>query len=941
MEQASPPPSSPSRRRRPSVSPLPSPPPSPPPPSPQPHTHRRSFAWNDDVVDDIERQRVKLLSIAEQKEIVQKFKRLLLPLFPTSPFVLGGAAELLLGVVEVFGTCEAAMDTLVSIFSVMLPPGNELPSYRSLKDIVSGIQNLDLQRLPICAACELFIFEVNDDRKHCPRSLCKKKRDKEAERELLYFPLKSQLKRLMSDDALRPYFKRAALHPVSTDGRVRSIKDSPFWKKWVIDSGFADRDGSIVLCTSGDGAPPWKKRGRFKYSVYFCSSEVINFPFKIMSDYKHRLLHYMWPGPKAAGFRQVNLANLRLIEDINQFWEPQLLLADCAPCRVLSAIWSADYPGAGEILAMEGHSARWGCHRCLFNSEKIAGRQSWTGHRAYLHASHPLQSWFEPLSELPPTPIIRTESESIILRKIARDENDSKDNRSPCFGLCGYKYTCALDKLRGNCGTHNCVCIDLMHIVLGLMKRYFIPQWKGERSPPRTAFKTSDRPDFTSDEDWKKVVEEERKKYNGQESKREQLRGEHKKLALSPAHLLEVDRRYQTVDWPTRLTNNYLPIKDTGSFTAADCLHFIIYAGPWIMEGLIPKEGNQYDLWLWFVRCITLMCQSSFSPAEATEVRRFAIQTVVLSEGVLPATEHPILWHLLIHVADDIITKGPVLWYWMFRHERFWGFLIGNIKRMTSPEIGIAMAMKRRLRPSSMRGLVDAPLLDIIMGRREGNVARAKFLVRQRSETLEGGQAGWMGAHAGRSAVVHQALVACAPRGKGLQGVLTIVEKRLLRNFCVTTGSAIGPISTVTFHDTANILGNTFSVAMSTEGRKHPLRTFVEMRHASRQWWGQVLRFVTIGDMSLVFMRVFNTHKVQEHRARDPTLGRDFVLNGLYIGDSALDCSPSNLVPEFVVSVTNIWSNCIVVPIPPSLTHRRQRTTRSATHLIIPVRREL
>ena len=92
----------------------------------------------------------------------------------------------------------------------------------------------------------------------------------------------------MGDESLRQYFKRGCLQSKSIDGVTRTIKDSSFWKKWVLDSGFADVDGGVVLGTSGDGAPPWKRRGRLKYSVYFMSSEVLNFPFDIMRNYKHR-----------------------------------------------------------------------------------------------------------------------------------------------------------------------------------------------------------------------------------------------------------------------------------------------------------------------------------------------------------------------------------------------------------------------------------------------------------------------------------------------------------------------------------------------------------------------------------------------------------------------------------------------------------------------------
>jgi hypothetical protein len=201
---------------------------------------------------------------------------------------LGGAAELLMGLVENFGATEAAMESVVSLVAVLLPPGNEVPSYKSLKTLISRVGDLKFNRHPICSSCNLFIFDVEDQRENCPRHQCQAERDRDFEKEFIYFPLKNQLERLMEDESLQQYFKRAHLQPESMDGVTRTIKDSPFWKRWVLDSGFADTDGGVVLGTSGDGAPPWKRRGRLKYSVYFMASEILNFPYKIMSDYKNR-----------------------------------------------------------------------------------------------------------------------------------------------------------------------------------------------------------------------------------------------------------------------------------------------------------------------------------------------------------------------------------------------------------------------------------------------------------------------------------------------------------------------------------------------------------------------------------------------------------------------------------------------------------------------------
>ena len=57
---------------------------------------------------------------------------------------------------------------------------------------------------------------------------------------------------------------------------------------------------------------------------------------------------------------------------------------------------------------------------------------------------------------------------------------------------------------------------------------------------------------------------------------------------------------------------------------------------------------------------MTLLCQSSYTPQEALEVRRIAIQTVVLAEVVLADGWYR---HRLIHLAEDIINQGLVIYY--------------------------------------------------------------------------------------------------------------------------------------------------------------------------------------------------------------------------------------------------------------------------------------
>ena len=69
------------------------------------------------------------------------------------------------------------------------------------------------------------------------------------------------------------------------------------WKERVLDPGFDQKDGNVVIMTSGDSAQVWKQKKKGKYSLYFLGSEVLNLPFKMMSRF--RLIHAVWPGPSA------------------------------------------------------------------------------------------------------------------------------------------------------------------------------------------------------------------------------------------------------------------------------------------------------------------------------------------------------------------------------------------------------------------------------------------------------------------------------------------------------------------------------------------------------------------------------------------------------------------------------------------------------------------
>lgn len=144
-------------------------PPSPPasPPSP-PSPPRNTYQLVHPVARPFELQQadgdVDIQQIAEQSRLdIERrtaLRQLLEPIFPTSPFSVGAAAELLLGILERFGVTEAVMQTVVSIFTVLLPEDNVVPSYKQLKALVARVDQLEWKEYPVCSECREFVFTI-------------------------------------------------------------------------------------------------------------------------------------------------------------------------------------------------------------------------------------------------------------------------------------------------------------------------------------------------------------------------------------------------------------------------------------------------------------------------------------------------------------------------------------------------------------------------------------------------------------------------------------------------------------------------------------------------------------------------------------------------------------------------------------------------------------
>lgn len=127
-----------------------------------------------------------------------------------------------------------------------------------------------------------------------------------------------------------------------------------------------------------------------------------------------------------------------------------------------------------------------------------------------------------------------------------------------------------------------------MHIFNGLLMRYWLPMWKGLRGRSTPTYTPTKQGRSQSDEDYNEVERQRKQEFEVNARERKDENDKLQAFKLTPPQMKEVDRRYDTIDWSARLANKYLPFKDSGSFTSADALHFIIYAGTYTTNPAHP-----------------------------------------------------------------------------------------------------------------------------------------------------------------------------------------------------------------------------------------------------------------------------------------------------------------------------------------------------------------
>jgi hypothetical protein len=198
------------------------------------------------------------------------------------------------------------------------------------------------------------------------------------------------------------------------------------------------------------------------------------------------------------------------------------------------------------------------------------------------------------------------------------------------------------------------VALDFMHLVGGIVGRRLFKLLAGKRTATVSRGAAMDG----------KMSPAEKKRWADKNAEVKEQLAEWK---LTKKDQDEVDRRWLSVTLPDGYGTNYAPFADRTTFTTADWFHLITYAGRWIMDGIL--EGEQLQVWLRLCRALETLSQHSVKsdPRVHAEMLALIIDTVAFCEKALPPTEQTLQFHNLIHLMEDIIDKGPVHGFWLFR----------------------------------------------------------------------------------------------------------------------------------------------------------------------------------------------------------------------------------------------------------------------------------
>ncbi|CAM8921952.1 unnamed protein product [Rhodiola kirilowii] len=581
----------------------------------------------------------------------------------------------------------------------LLPKGNNYPgSYRDVKRILKNM-GMGYETIHACEyGCVLYYKDFKDF-EHCP--VCQESRyvhsdgdSKIPKRVVRYFPLTPRLQRLYMSPRIAKEMRWHGERKVER-GLIRHPADSVAWQDFDKNfPEFAKDIRNVRLGLATDGFNPFGAAA-LSHSTWPIVVMPYNLPPSLCMKKEFNILAMLISGPKSPG-KCLNVFMQPLIEELNTLWEtgvPTFDRHDGSTFKMKAAVIStiSDFPGLGMLagLKCKGYKA---CPMCLddIDAQHLAGRMSYQGHRRWLDREHPWRyaaSKFNGEVELEDPPTSLT-GEEVLSSTLSHDY--------PILSLHpDLKPRGGKEKL---CCTHVSIfyqlpywrrlnqpySLDVMHIEKNVFDN-IIGTILGLQG------KTKD--DVKAREGLEKqgIRKELWLKGKGSTSRKD-------KVSQAPFTVLP-DERAEIFEFlrDARYPNGYagslknkinLEDKKFNGLKTHDCHVMMQRLLPVFIRPYLPHYVVEpiISLSRWFQR----LCCKELMAEDVTQMKADIVIILCKLEMVFPPSFFTIMVHLLIHLPEQVLLKGPVHYSWMFPIERQLGEYKRSVRNSRYPEGCIA-----------------------------------------------------------------------------------------------------------------------------------------------------------------------------------------------------------------------------------------------------------
>jgi hypothetical protein len=460
---------------------------------------------------------------------------------------------------------------------------------------------------------------------------------------------------------------------------------------------------NLVLQYSTDGIPFFNA---IDYSGWPMMSMDMTLDESVRHLPENMLFHGTVPGPRDP--KSMNAYHDILVDDYIQGWGGfRLTFPRPMTSRVLLLNIVGDYPGLCKCCNRGSNGALNGvCTHCNQTCVTIAALQ---------------RTVTVPIAE-PPPPLRTMEECERIGRRIQDFLADGKeDDAEALIARTGVRDVCPFARVPGF-DTCIDVCLDLMHILYGIIGSHVFKVFKGGRlasmpTDPRIRYKWGTNCDrnrpascrvapvkpgslprppereatlqASADRRWDAKKEErkarvEQWKITASETKRHNEA--HETLILPQPLRDQVDQMYINARAPAGVADGggKSPFAGASRLKSHDWLTLTTWLAPHVLETMLDDDGQAEARAALIDLCKLLadFCKPSADCSDdafrTLEARTRRILKAV--EDVLPATERTIIFHIVLHLPRQLYWHGPLRLSWMYPYERF----VGWVKRLTT-----------------------------------------------------------------------------------------------------------------------------------------------------------------------------------------------------------------------------------------------------------------